>query len=234
MAYPNPPIFAKYYTERAVARKRCPPPPPIPKKFVIFGEQYDLEEPIMKSLPEMGQVQVFQTSEKMPQIKAELKRLNSSIMTMFVDLMQLITNNTGTKHCHEAFQNLRVLFINMHHLINECRISQGYASLVVMQVERLKQLRELSIDVETTRVHILDLLAEARKCSIQVETPFDLESLQQVQKAAQKPPKSMKEAFDSKLTTANRPVALLKTGDLAELLELRGVLKGSNSSQMPM
>lgn len=44
MAFPNPPIYAKLYSEAHVEAGTCPPPPPVPKKFKVFGEEYDLEE----------------------------------------------------------------------------------------------------------------------------------------------------------------------------------------------
>ena len=43
MSFPDPPIYTKYYTSDAVKNGTAPPPPPIPKKFKVFGEDYDLE-----------------------------------------------------------------------------------------------------------------------------------------------------------------------------------------------
>uniref|UniRef100_A0A7E4V8X1 Mediator of RNA polymerase II transcription subunit 7 n=1 Tax=Panagrellus redivivus TaxID=6233 RepID=A0A7E4V8X1_PANRE len=221
MAYPNPPIYAKYYSERAILRKRCPPPPPIPRQFVVFGEQYNLDEPIMKSLPELGQVQLYEVPQTMGEFKKELKKINSSIMAVFLDLMQLLINNTNLKHRHQVFENLRVMFINMHHLINECRTAQGYATLVVTQVERMKQLRGVKAEIENQQGNIRNLLLEAQKLSPKVEIPFDLEELRKTQTKTLKRANSIDDAFDSKLTSRRRPVTLLKSNDIAELMQLR-------------
>ena len=41
--YPDPPEFYKKYTKEGVRRGTCPPPPPVPQKFRVFGREYDLD-----------------------------------------------------------------------------------------------------------------------------------------------------------------------------------------------
>lgn len=41
--FPMPPEFYRLYTTEHVRLGTCPHPPPVPPKFTVFGEEYDLE-----------------------------------------------------------------------------------------------------------------------------------------------------------------------------------------------
>ena len=41
--FPPPPIFADCYTSENIAKGLVLPPPPVPTKFEVFGEPFDLE-----------------------------------------------------------------------------------------------------------------------------------------------------------------------------------------------
>ena len=43
LTFPDPPIYVKLYTEEALRKAKCPPPPPIPDAFTVFGETFDLK-----------------------------------------------------------------------------------------------------------------------------------------------------------------------------------------------
>lgn len=42
--FPQPPEYAKQYTNENIAKKNVLPPPPIPCEFTVFGEDYNFEE----------------------------------------------------------------------------------------------------------------------------------------------------------------------------------------------
>lgn len=42
--YPQPPEYARQYTDANVAKKNVLPPPAIPTEFTVFGEEYNFEE----------------------------------------------------------------------------------------------------------------------------------------------------------------------------------------------
>lgn len=41
--FPAPPEYAQYYTTENIKHQRILKPPPIPKKFCVFGEEIDME-----------------------------------------------------------------------------------------------------------------------------------------------------------------------------------------------
>jgi hypothetical protein len=41
--FPPPPVFAEYYTSENIAKCLILPPPPVPTRFEVFGEPFDLE-----------------------------------------------------------------------------------------------------------------------------------------------------------------------------------------------
>lgn len=41
--FPPPPIYAEHYTSENIRKGVVLPPPPVPSKFEVFGESYDLE-----------------------------------------------------------------------------------------------------------------------------------------------------------------------------------------------
>lgn len=42
--FPQPPEYARQYTDANVAKKNVLPPPVIPSEFTVFGEEYNFEE----------------------------------------------------------------------------------------------------------------------------------------------------------------------------------------------
>uniref|UniRef100_A0AC34GUC6 Mediator of RNA polymerase II transcription subunit 7 n=1 Tax=Panagrolaimus sp. ES5 TaxID=591445 RepID=A0AC34GUC6_9BILA len=146
MSFPDPPSYAKFYTAEAVKSGTAPPPPPVPTKFNLFGEECDLEAPYIPDLPELGLKQVYIKCNTMEEYKNELKKLSSSIMVAFLDLISILTKDPLSPERHEQFETLKTLFINMHHVINECRVVQARATLATIQKE---QNRQLEIIIET-------------------------------------------------------------------------------------
>ncbi|VDP16423.1 unnamed protein product [Onchocerca flexuosa] len=43
-SFPQPPEYARQYTDANVAKKNVLPPPIIPSEFTVFGEEYNFEE----------------------------------------------------------------------------------------------------------------------------------------------------------------------------------------------
>lgn len=42
--FPQPPEYAKQYTDENISKKVVLPPPPVPTEFTVFGEEYNFEE----------------------------------------------------------------------------------------------------------------------------------------------------------------------------------------------
>ena len=85
--FPPPPEFARVFTPENIAKNEVPKPPARPHKFMVFGEEVDLDGKLMPSLPELGIHQFYSSSLNW---KAELKKLNRSAVAAFLDLLEIL------------------------------------------------------------------------------------------------------------------------------------------------
>ncbi|VDD80138.1 unnamed protein product [Mesocestoides corti] len=123
--FPIPPWeLINKYTDSAVADGTAPPPPHIPSStsYQMFGIRYNTDDPILRPLESFGFKRVYpQTYSR----KAELKKLNFSILTNYLDLLDVITRDPSSPKRKEKLDHIGLLFINMHHLLNEYRPHQA-------------------------------------------------------------------------------------------------------------
>lgn len=71
--------------------------------------------------------------------KKELKKLNHSILANFLDLLDILIKNPESRKRVEKIEDLTLLFIHMHHLINEFRPHQARETLRVMMEVQYRQ-----------------------------------------------------------------------------------------------
>ncbi|CAL8072930.1 unnamed protein product [Calicophoron daubneyi] len=99
-----------------------PPTPPGSTVYRMFGNLYNADDAILRSLESQGVRRVYpQTYNR----KRELRKLNFSILANYLDLLDIITRDPSSPKRTERLDNLAVLFINMHHLVNEYRQHQA-------------------------------------------------------------------------------------------------------------
>ncbi|GMT27001.1 hypothetical protein PFISCL1PPCAC_18298 [Pristionchus fissidentatus] len=151
--FPAPPVYARLYASEAIALQPAPLPPTIHADFVAFGEEYHLNDEVIRPLSETGIRQLYVNKKEW---KAEMKKLNSSAVAAFVDLISMLIASPDNQERTDKLNDIRDIFINMHHLINEFRPIQGRDTLRMMQQ---KQLGELETSVDDFK----DFLAEAKK-----------------------------------------------------------------------
>ena len=124
--FPPPPIFAEHYTSDNIRKGLVLPPPPVPSKFDVFGESYDLEGPLLPSLNDLGCQQLYSASGNW---RSELLKLNRSLVAAFLDLIEILIKCPDHEDRQEKINTIRTLFINIHHLINEYRPVQARDTL---------------------------------------------------------------------------------------------------------
>ncbi|TPP64347.1 Mediator complex subunit 7 [Fasciola gigantica] len=99
-----------------------PPTPPGQNVYRMFGNLYNLDDAILRSLESQGVRRVYpQTYNR----KRELRKINFSILANYLDLLDIITRDPSSPKRTERLDNLAILFINMHHLVNEYRQHQA-------------------------------------------------------------------------------------------------------------
>ncbi|KAL3088315.1 hypothetical protein niasHT_023875 [Heterodera trifolii] len=131
--FPPPPIFAEQYTAENIKKGFALPPPNLPTKFEVFAELCDLDGPLLPTLSELGCQQLYSGSGNW---RAELKKLNRSLVAAFLDLIEILIRCPDHSDRLEKINTIRNLFINIHHLINEYRPVQARDTLRQMIIHQ--------------------------------------------------------------------------------------------------
>ena len=137
---PIPPMhYVKLYTDDNVKKGTAPkPPPPIQDTYSMFGMTVNNDDAIIQSLESQvcshsqdGLLYTFIVqgfkrlySSKDIDRKKELRKLNHSVLVNFLDLIDILIKCTESPKRDEKIEDINLLFIHMHHLINEFRPHQ--------------------------------------------------------------------------------------------------------------
>lgn len=139
-ALPPPPLqYIKEYTDENIRKGLAPkPPPPIRDSYMMFGNQFQCDDLIIRPLESQG---IERLHPMQFDHKRELKKLNMSILVNFLDLLDILIKSPGSLKREEKLEDLKLLFVHMHHLINEYRPHQARETLrVMMEVQKRQRL----------------------------------------------------------------------------------------------
>merc|ERR1712098_607959 len=131
--------YVKMYTDEAVKSCRAPrPPPPIQDAYSMFGVTINNDDAIIQSLESQGIKRLY--SAKDINRRKELSKLNHSILVNFLDLIDILIKCPESPKREEKIEDINLIFIHMHHLINEVRPHQARETLrVMLMVQRRKR-----------------------------------------------------------------------------------------------
>ncbi|XP_051944993.1 mediator of RNA polymerase II transcription subunit 7-like isoform X2 [Xyrauchen texanus] len=139
-ALPPPPMqYIKEYTDENVRKGLVPkPPPPIRDSYMMFGNHFQCDDLIIRPLESQG---IERLHPMQFDHKRELKKLNMSILVNFLDLLDILIKSPGSIKREEKLEDLKLIFVHMHHLINEYRPHQARETLrVMMEVQKRQRL----------------------------------------------------------------------------------------------
>lgn len=139
-ALPPPPMqYIKEYTDENIRKGLAPkPPPPIRDTYMMFGNQFQCDDLIIRPLESQG---IERLHPMQFDHKRELKKLNMSILINFLDLLDILIKSPGSIKREEKLEDIKLLFVHMHHLINEYRPHQARETLrVMMEVQKRQRL----------------------------------------------------------------------------------------------
>lgn len=117
-ALPPPPMqYIKEYTDENIQEGLAPkPPPPIKDSYMMFGNQFQCDDLIIRPLESQG---IERLHPMQFDHKKELRKLNMSTLINFLDLLDILIRSPGSIKREEKLEDLKLLFVHVHHLINE-------------------------------------------------------------------------------------------------------------------
>uniref|UniRef100_A0A224YV17 Mediator of RNA polymerase II transcription subunit 7 n=1 Tax=Rhipicephalus zambeziensis TaxID=60191 RepID=A0A224YV17_9ACAR len=137
---PLPPMqYVGLYTDENVQRGRAPSPPrPLHEGYSMFGAPFHGDEPVIRPLESQGIRRLYPQNYEH---KKELKKLNHSLLVNFLDMVDILIRCPDTSKRLEKKEDMSLLFIHMHHLINEYRPHQARETLrVLLDMQRRQRL----------------------------------------------------------------------------------------------
>ncbi|CAF0968616.1 unnamed protein product [Didymodactylos carnosus] len=164
-AFPLPPMA---YIERFSDETKAPKPPaPIVGPFELFGAYVNLNE--QDPIPTLESQNIQRVYTKPDDYKGELKKLCFSILTNYLDLLHIVSKSSNVQAKDAPELSLReqklaeidLLFVNIHHLINELRPHQARETLRVILEEQKQQRVKTSEKLYSFLNRIVDVLNSA-------------------------------------------------------------------------
>lgn len=108
---------------------------------MMFGANFNANDAIIRPLETQGFRRLHAHNYDH---KRELKKLNHSILVNFLDLLDVLIKAPESPKRTEKIEDLNLLLIHTHHLINEFRPHQARETLRVMLEVQKKQRLEIS------------------------------------------------------------------------------------------
>ncbi|KAH3842860.1 mediator of RNA polymerase II transcription subunit 7-A-like [Dreissena polymorpha] len=170
-AYPLPPLqYINQYTDENVKRGRAPAPPTPIEEYTTFGNSFTANDQIIRTLESQNFRRLHPT---MYDHKRELKKLNHSILANFLDMLDILIKAPESAKRHEKLEDINLLFIHMHHLINEFRPHQARETLRVMMELQKKKRDEVTEKFQGYLDKVKELI---QSCANALPDDFSLDS----------------------------------------------------------
>ncbi|XP_015513859.1 mediator of RNA polymerase II transcription subunit 7 [Neodiprion lecontei] len=157
---PMPPTqYINLYTDENVRRGRAPRPPPANhENYSMFGNMFNADDTIIRPLEAQGIKRLYpQHFDR----RRELKKLNHSLLVNFLDLIDLLVQCPDSPRRAEKVEDLSLLFIHIHHLLNEFRPHQARETLRVMMELQRRQRTETTLRFQKHLDKVQEILQHA-------------------------------------------------------------------------
>jgi len=154
--FPPPPLFYTLYESNVSTPEgqvelqtliggSPPPPPPIPIEgtYNMFGRMYTTED-FLPSLESEGRIQLY-SKERIDHI-AELKRLMRLLLSKFLALLDSLVNQPEQQG--QKIEEIELIFINLHHLINSFRPHQARQTLISQLEDQISKRKEFISSID--------------------------------------------------------------------------------------
>ncbi|KAG5368073.1 Mediator of RNA polymerase II transcription subunit 7 [Yarrowia sp. C11] len=161
--YPPPPWYSRYFTDENVEKVKelqgsdnpelleaplkylTPPSPPEAGAYHNFGDVWQVNDKLA-TLEDLGITQVYDAAairgegQESGARVLELKKLTKSLLLAFVELTGIM--GVAPEQFPTKFEHVRVLLINIHHILNEYRPHQARESLVTLMEQQISEKKQ--------------------------------------------------------------------------------------------
>ncbi len=175
--YPPPPPYVRFFTDKNIEKIQklkkegktaeeiskikdlkflIPPNKPNKPTYRSFGDVWPFEDRFI-TLKESGVTQLFKGDENentedeevftVERIQ-ELKKLTKSLLLNFLELVGLLSKNP--QHAFNKINNIQIILVNLHHLLNSYRLHQSRESLILRIEEKIRKDKETISKIEQT------------------------------------------------------------------------------------
>jgi mediator of RNA polymerase II transcription subunit 7 len=259
--YPSAPMeYVNMFSTENVKQDKVPQPPPLIKdSYTSFGKFVDPNSVLIRSLESQGIRRLYKLDDDQvvngglankvntTNHKRELKKLNHSILVAYLDLLDILVKAPTTLLNEskdpndlmsmktlrdQKLEDIELLFVNMHHLINELRPHQARDNIRCLLEMQKRQRTETA---NKFRLHLFKIVELLKKCiqSIQKQQQTDssrcnyfLEELNSFIKDANKISKSLEQFNGSNQLNASNDVEMKSS---QESLEDHSLIKQKNT-----
>ncbi|KAI8339502.1 mediator of RNA polymerase II transcription subunit 7 [Chlamydoabsidia padenii] len=149
--YPDEPIKLPHLAEFSL--RLLEPPAPPTDMYVVFDQSWQVHDHL-PSLQEQNVKQLFPT-DKIDRVN-ELKRLNRTLLVKFLGLLETLSNKP--EEFGKLTEDIRIIFINMHHILNEYRPHQAREALKILMEEQLEKKRNQTAEIKRKTQESMDML----------------------------------------------------------------------------
>ncbi|KAG7783737.1 hypothetical protein KL910_005118 [Ogataea haglerorum] len=178
--YPPPPPYVRFFTAENVRRAAelrkqhgadadkvlsetkdlrflVPPLPPNKPQYRSFGDIWNFEDKFI-TLEESGIQQLYEEAENVEEETftveriEELKKMTKSLLLNFLEFTGLLAKNPALAHV--KIEQIRVILINLHHLLNSYRLHQSREGLILKMEEKIRKDRETIQKIENTCLQV--------------------------------------------------------------------------------
>ncbi|XP_015793071.1 mediator of RNA polymerase II transcription subunit 7-like [Tetranychus urticae] len=157
-SYPLPPtLLIQWYSDDNISKGLNPEPPkPITDgSYSMFAVEIKVDEPIIRTLEDQDIKRLY---PKEYDYRREIKKMNVSLMASMLDLLDALIKCPESPKRKEKCSDIEMLFIQMHHLLNEMRPHQARETIRVKLDRQKKQRSDMISKLETQIEEVIEML----------------------------------------------------------------------------
>ncbi|POM76123.1 Mediator of RNA polymerase II transcription subunit, partial [Phytophthora palmivora] len=143
--FPAPPKFFALYADGVESGPA--PPEPMEPTYHMFGSPYSTQDVVPDLLPQPDR-KLYAQGDDPVDYKAEMKKINRSLLANFVELVDILIKKPAM--FNEKLDDVELLFLNMHNLINAFRPHQARETVIQMLKTQVQERRDAARDIRRT------------------------------------------------------------------------------------